>query len=111
MDITRAQRIVSAISTAAFAAMGLNDDAFPNLSDLIDVSLAEMLEAARAIEAENDAVQAHASINGGGYTITAVPVERLIAAVFVLVNYEHSRQPIAVGNRRVVAVLPESAVK
>lgn len=111
MDIEQAHRINSAISSAFFAACGVNDEPFPDLSSLKDVSLSDMLEAARMIRDENETRENAAEQNGGGRIITAVADDRVIAAVFVLVNYEHSREPIVNGNRRLVAVLPASAIE
>lgn len=111
MDLEQAHRIHSAISTAFFAACGVNDETFPDLSSLKDVPLSDMLAAARMIRDESDAREESAKQNGGGRIITAVADDRLIAAVFVLVNYEHSREPIVNGNRRLVAVLPANAIE
>lgn len=111
MDLEQAHRIHSAISTAFFAACGVNDEPFPDLSSLKDVPLSDMLEAGRMIREENKAAEEASKPGAGGIRLTAVADDRLIAAVFVLVNYEHSREPIVNGNRRLVAVLPASAIE
>lgn len=90
MTPERAQEIVTAINARCMVSMGIDQP----LGSLQDVSLAEMLEAKSIVEAKNAAAQAHASENGGGYSISMVPADRLIAAVYVVGHYQPSRKPV-----------------
>jgi len=90
MTPERAQEIVTAINARHMVSMGIDRP----LGSLQDVSLAEMLEATSIVEAKNAAAEAHAREHGGGYSISIVPDDRLIAAVYVVDHYQPSREPI-----------------
>ncbi|MBS7702713.1 hypothetical protein [Chelatococcus asaccharovorans] len=81
MPTARAFAIVGAICERSFHPMGMAELS----GELHGVSLAEMIEAKRVIEAENDKPPL-----GGTRTIHCVPDDRLIAAAYALANYEPS---------------------
>jgi hypothetical protein len=101
----RAQEIVTAINNLAFFAMGMAEP--EKTRPLGGVSLAEMIEATRMVAARNEAPAID-----GKKTIHVVPAERLIAAAFVLSNYEgndeaivaHPLRGFLAGCNRVVVV-------
>jgi len=105
MSLQRARQIVTAICNRSFVTMGFQQD----IDSLADVTLAEMLEAARMVENANAAARAASAMIGDGYTSHVVPADRLIAAVYAFENYEASRAPILAvphwsGKLRVIAV-------
>ncbi|MBX3494485.1 hypothetical protein [Chelatococcus sp.] len=81
MPVPRALEIVGMICHRSFHASGLADV----VGNLNGISLAEMIEAKRLVEAENR----KPSI-GGTRTIHVVPDDSLIAAAYALANYEPS---------------------
>ncbi|WP_439392386.1 hypothetical protein ACRQ5Q_22585 [Bradyrhizobium sp. PMVTL-01] len=106
MELSRAREIVQAINARCFVTIGLDKD----LPSLEDVSLGEMMEATNMVRNANQAARAAAEINGGGCTISIVPDDRLIAAVYTLHHYPCSREPIlsipfGAARQHVVAVL------
>lgn len=92
LTLEQAQDIVAAINHRAFITNGLKED--QPLASLSNVSLAEMLEAAEAVRAENRRREQAAKGTGESYSISLVPEERLIAAVFVADNYQPGLSPI-----------------
>lgn len=92
LTLEQAQDIVAAINHRAFITNGLKED--QPLAALSNVSLAEMLEAAEAVRAENRRREQAAKGTGESYSISMVPAERLIAAVFVAENYQPGKSPI-----------------
>lgn len=86
MDIERAHAIISAVNDRCFFSMGLKDSA----GSLEGITLADMLEAKRLIEAKNAAAE---SVNGSR-TITMVPADRLIAAAYCMEHYPMSGEAI-----------------
>lgn len=106
MDSARALKIVRAINDRAFLGMGMVKP--EDLDSLESVSLSDMIDATRAVEAINE----EAKQKGGSHTIYIVPAERLIAAVYTLENYASDNSPIAMAPtnewpyaRRAVAVV------
>jgi hypothetical protein len=87
MTPERAQEIVDAINNLAFFAIGMAEP--EKARPLGGVSLAEMLEATRMVHAKN-----HAPAVDGKRTIHVIPAERLIAAAYVLSNYEGNDEAI-----------------
>ena len=107
MTIDRAREIVVAILGRAFVTMDLPGD----LSSLTGVSLLDMIHAKEIVEQHNKDAAAAAKLNGGSYSISVVPDDRLIAAVYVLEHYPHSDDAILavpvksfLGNVKAVAV-------
>lgn len=90
MNLDRAREIVIAINDRAMVTMDLP----AKLDPLSDLSLADMLEAKRLVKNANAAAQAAAAVNGGGYRISVIPDDRLIAAVYTLEHYYS--QPTAI---------------
>lgn len=90
MTLERALEICQAISARFFLADGITDD--PKLPSLKDVSLQEMLTAAAVVRERNAAEAA----GGGAYTIFVAPGDRLIAAVYVGVNYDSATSPLVI---------------
>lgn len=106
MDIARARDIVRAVNARCYATVGIEIE----LPSLEGVSLAEMIEAKQVVQNLNAANEAAAKISGGSYSISMVPADRLIAAVYTLDHYHDSREPIlsipaGTARQRVVAVL------
>lgn len=101
MPIDRAEAINAAMVNAALWTQGIIDDE-PDLSALSGVSLADMLAAKAGIEARNAA----ARTASGGYTITVIPDDRLIAAAYTLLSYDAEHRPIVCAGGKAVAVLP-----
>lgn len=106
MTLERAREIVTAINDRCMATIGLP----AKLASLEGVSLEEMIEAKRLVENANTVNQAAAKFSGGSYSISMVPDDRLIAAVYVLDHYPDSSEPILSvpgrrGHQRVVAVV------
>lgn len=106
MEIERARNIVKAVNARCFVTIGLERE----LPSLDGVSLAEMIEAKAIVDNVNKSSAAAAKISGGGYSISVVPDDRLIAAVYCMDHYPCSREPVLAipsGERhqKVVAVL------
>lgn len=106
MENERALKIVRAINDRSFLCMGMVKP--EDIDSLEGVSLSEMTDATRAVEAINE----EAKQKGGPHTIYIVPAERLIAAVYTLENYASDNCPIAMTpthewpySRRAVAVV------
>lgn len=85
MTTQRAHQIVKAICQRSFVSMGLHDG--PVLS-LEGVTLSDMLAAAAEVRAENEQGRERSARDGGGYSFSAVPDDRLIAVVYALENYD-----------------------
>jgi len=107
ITIDRAHKIVEAILGRSFVTMDLPGD----LSSLTGVSLLDMIHAKEIVEQQNSDAAAAAKLNGGSYSISVVPDDRLIAAVYVLEHYPHSEDAILavpvqnfLGNVKAVAV-------
>lgn len=79
-ELERAQDICAAINAFAMAAMGLGN---ANPKAVADLSLRDMLDALDTVERWND----RPKMEGVGYSMCMVPAERLIAAVYTLVNF------------------------
>lgn len=94
MTLERALGICQSINARLFLAEGLTDE--PRLPTLENVSLGEMLAAARIVSERNAAEPSR----DGHRTLIVVPCERLIAAVFVAVNYDARHTPIVVEPER-----------
>ena len=75
----RASEIVAAINARLFATMDIGDGA---LNSLADISLADMIEAKRVVEQANEASRDGPREPGESYSISMVPDDRLIAAVY-----------------------------
>lgn len=106
MENERALKIVRAINDRGFLCMGMVKP--EDIDSLEGVSLSEMIDATRAVEAINE----EAKKSDGPHTIYIVPAERLIAAVYTLENYASDNSPIAMTPtkewpfaRRAVAVV------
>lgn len=106
MDSTRALKIVRAINDRGFLCMEMVKP--EDIDSLEGVSLSDMIEATRAVEAINK----EADQKGGPHTIYIVPADRLIAAVYTLENYASDNSAIAMApttewpySRRAVAVV------
>jgi hypothetical protein len=84
MTPDRAKTIVGAINDRAFVSMGIGDGALPSLEG---VSLAEMIEAATVVRALNTAAEVRQRAEGGSVTISVVPDDRLIAAVYCMEHF------------------------
>ena len=83
-ELERAKEICSAINAFAMETMGLGK---ADAAKVKDLSLREMLDALDLVERWND----RPAINGVSRSISMVPAERLIAAVYTLVNFaDHS---------------------
>lgn len=79
-ELDRAQDICAAINAFAMAAMGIGNASPKAVQDL---SLRDMLDALDTVERWND----RPKMEGVGYSMCMVPAERLIAAVYTLVNF------------------------
>ena len=86
MELERALEVVGRINACATYPMGLVER--DSIKPLGMISLAEMLQAVEVVEAKNKSVIEEARKSGAGYSIYTVPSERLIAAAYVLSNYE-----------------------
>ena len=83
-ELERAKEICSAINAFAMESMGLGKADPVKVKDL---SLRDMLDALDIVERYND----RPAIDGVPRTVYMVPAERLIAAVYTLVNFaDHS---------------------
>lgn len=97
LTLERAIEIVTAVNGRALVTMDLPGD----LSPLDGVSLAEMLQAKALVAQENADAKRIAAAHGGAYSIRVVPDDRLIAAVYVLDHYHHSKTAIlAIPDKR-----------
>jgi len=92
MTPERAQEIVTAINDRALLAMGIDR----NMGSLEGVSLAEMLAATEIVAAGNKAREHVARQTGTSCSISIIPAERLIAAVYTLENYKPGNEAIAI---------------
>lgn len=104
MTLDRAREIVKAINARCFVHMGLEHD----LPSLEGVSLADMVEATAMIRNVNKVNQAAAKFSGGQYSVTMVPDDRLIAAVYAIDHYPMSNEPVLAlprpGGKRLCAL-------
>lgn len=80
LELERALTIVHAINTFALDGIGL---AHADPKPLADLSLQEMLDAVRIVERYNERPR----MLGVGNSLTMVPADRLIAAVYTLINF------------------------
>ena len=94
MTPDRAIDIVRRINARYFLAMGISQE--PVLPSLDGVSLAEMLEATGTVGKINDTTTA----GTGPKAFYVVPDDRLIAAVYTVVNYHPEASPIAMEPRK-----------
>lgn len=113
MDIERAKEICAAINKGAMIVMGFGGE-IPKWLD--DVSLAEMVEAAHMVEAMGVETQPD-----GSKIVTMYPDDRLVAAVYTLLNFEaddpddgvepivHDGRNAALAVFRVLAQVEEAA--
>ena len=92
MNLDRAKQIVGAITDRSLFKMGFLEGR--PVGSLEGVSLAEMLDATAAVEAENERAAEEARQSGGSYSIMSVPAERLIAAVYAVEHYTASSDAI-----------------
>jgi hypothetical protein len=90
MTFEQAVDICKRINARAFLAMGVTDN--PVLPSLAGVSLRDMLTAAEMLTQHN----ASQRRGTGGREFYVVPVDRLIAAVFVGIHYAPSDTVIAI---------------
>jgi hypothetical protein len=90
MDAARAIEITRAVNARAYVSMGISTDC-PSLDG---ISLAEMLEAKRIVEDGNRAAKAKATAEGGSCSISIIPDDRLIAAVYAIHHYQPDNGPI-----------------
>ncbi len=98
MTLERARELAGQITNCAHKRIvGWTDG--PGLPD---VPLAEMLEANRMVR------EAASVKTPTGRLIAVTCDDRLVAALYVLENYEPSPQPIIIGEYRLVAVLPRT---
>lgn len=79
-ELDRAMRVCADINAFALAAMGIGN-ATPKAVE--GLSLRDMLDALDTVERWN----ARPKMEGVGYSMCMVPAERLIAAVYTLVNF------------------------
>lgn len=79
-DFERAKDICAAINAFAMETMGLGKADHKKVADL---SLRQMLDAVDLVERYND----QPSMNGVSRSVYMVPAERLVAAVYTLVNF------------------------
>jgi hypothetical protein len=79
-ELERAKDICSAINAFAMEGMGLGK---ADVAKVQDLSLREMLDALALVERWND----RPKTEGVPYTLSIVPDERLVAAVYTLVNF------------------------
>ncbi|RWP64864.1 hypothetical protein [Mesorhizobium sp.] len=98
MTYEEAEKIVGAINYRAFFAMGLAEPS--KVVSLEGVSLAQMIEATAVVKAENRRAEAHAKEHGGGYTSCVIPADRLMAAAYVLENYDPDGEAIVMSPYR-----------
>jgi hypothetical protein len=91
LDYARALEINGWMLTLFYASMGLKEGKEPTPRDAVKglskVSLEEMIAADRMVRAVNGAALAEQSRNGGSCSIRMVCDERLIAAIYVFLNY------------------------
>jgi len=102
MPLGRATAINAAVVAVRMWTLGVAD-VEPDLSNLAGVDLADMLTAKAIVQAVNAAAAANPA---GGYSITVVPDDLLIAATYALLNAEASLKPIMAAGGKAVAVLP-----
>ena len=98
MTFERAVQITGAICDCGLIAMGL--DRPDNAIDLTTISLQEMLEATGIVRDHPG------EPSDGGRTLYVYPDDRMVAAVYTLVNYSDSRSPIAEYGRKMIGVVP-----
>lgn len=99
MSLERAREINRVLTGVTFASYGLAEA--PSIAELRGVSLAEMLESKALVRAANLIKDAD-----GKQTITMTCDDRLIAAIYVLINYEPRSEAIVEIGDIGVAVLP-----
>lgn len=114
MDINQARTIVSAINSRCYATAGIDVE----LGDLSEVSLPQMLEAKGIVESANRAAEEKAKNTATSFSISMVPDDRLIAAVYCSLHYRPDDVPILClpysgwnGNRLIVAVTTGTATE
>ncbi|MBO9458953.1 hypothetical protein [Labrenzia sp. R5_0] len=92
MELERALEVVACINACVTYPMGLVSR--DKIQPLGKISLAEMLQAVEVVKAKNKSVEEEERKPGAGYTTYTVPAERLVAAAFVLNNYEPQHEVI-----------------
>ncbi len=103
MPLEEAKRVVRALIGPSLNAMGV-----PSIKreTLDGVSLADCVFAAHRVKLADEASIAAQRRHGGTLTLSVIPDERLIAAVFALARYHPNNEPIAIIDGRGIFVLP-----
>lgn len=107
MSLSQAKEIVSAINNRAMVTVGID----VSLPELRNISLSDMLEAKLMVQEQNKREKESRQASGT-YTISVVPDDRLIAAVYAITHFPPSEEPILnlpyrhlFGDRIALAVL------
>ena len=91
MTLETANEIMTAVCVIPFAEMGIEQDIAAAIEKLEEITLQDILDARKRIE-EDNTERREAAKDGESISISAVPDDRLIAAVYAFLNYSDTNR-------------------